>query len=358
MHRSVKSIALLAAATVTALAAPASAQRSIELPDEAWVHPHSEIVVPTTLGGLPRTGAVEYAPDFLNLGFSFRVEGEELSIYIYRDTNGGVPVWFEQARIGIESREALGKPQLPYLIEPYSWPGAEVWQGQRGIYATPNSEVVKSTGLVLFSVNGWFVKLRASSRTRSPEELGIWIDSAFAELAAPASSASQPAIIPVEDCEEKLVFKKKAEDAKVDGASSLISALLGGMVAEKVQEQQESEEARAAVAWCRDSSLSATQVAYRANASTDSYLIALGDSGMGVSVAPDSGSALLSDAKKSKKQPFSITVITDDQRINFVPQNRLPSLERVLKIINENRRTSAVSTWGDNSTIELSPDSL
>ncbi|MCK0127123.1 hypothetical protein [Erythrobacter sp. F6033] len=358
MRRSMKNVALLVTAAATVLAGPASAQRAIELPEEAWVHPHSEITVPTTLAGLPRNRVTEFAPDYLNIGISFRDEAEELSLYIYRDTNGGVPVWFEQARTGIENRDTFGRPKLPYLIEPYAWPGAEAWQGQRAIYATPKSSVGKSTGLVLFSVKGWYVKVRATSANRSAEELGAWIDSAFAELTPPEARVNQPAVIPVTDCEEKLVFKKKAKDAKVDGASSLISALLGGMIAEKVQEQQQSAEPKKAVAWCRDSAISTMQVAYRANASKDSYLIAFGDSGMGVSVAPDSGSDLLADPKKNKKKVFSITVITDDQRINFVPQNRLPSLKRVLEIINENRRTSAVSTWGDDSTIELNPDSL
>ena len=358
MLKITKALATLAiAASLTA--APAAAQRVLDIESsEPWTHPHSGIVVPTGLLGLERASAKEFAPDFLNLGFSFQNEEEELSLYIYRDTNGGVPVWFEQARLGIELRDIYGKPKLAYAVEAYAWPGAEVWQGQRGIYATPKSTFAKSTGLVLFSVNGWFVKLRASSATKSAEELGAWIDAAFAEITPPSSEVSQPAVIAVTDCTKKLDFKKKAKDAKLDGSSSIISALLGGMIAEKVQEAKENPQSKEAVAWCRDSALGEVQVAYRANASENSYLIALGDSGMGVSVGPDSTGQIFADEDDKKDIPFGITVITDSQRINYVPQNRLPSLKRVLEVINNNRRTSAVSTWGDDSTIEINPDSL
>ncbi len=315
--------------------------------------------MPKTLAGLPRARATEFAPDFLNVGFSFRVGDapEEISLYIYRDTNGGVPVWLEQARIGIEIRDIYAKPQLVSGVEQYGWPGNEDWQGLRAVYDTPNSTYSTSTGVVLFSVKGWYVKMRATSAVRSASELREWIDTAFGEIAPPVASVTQPPAIPVTDCVEKFAFKKKAKDAKADGASGLMSALLGGMVAEKVQERQESDEPAEAVAWCRDSSLGQTQVAYRANASTDSYLIALGDSGMGVSVAPDAGAALLS-GKSTKNQSFAITVITDDRRISFVPQNRLPSLKRVMKVINDNRTISSVSTWGDDSSISISSDSL
>lgn len=345
---------------IAMIAAPASAQRVLELdPETVWEHPHSGISVPVSLGGLPRARATEFAPDFLNLGFSYRVDDnpEEISLYIYRDTNGGVPVWFEQARLGIEARDIYSDPKLIFGVEPYSWPGREAWQGLRAVYDTPNSSYSKSTGVVLFSVKGWYVKMRVTSSVRSAAELQEWIDSAFAEIVPPEAAVSQPAMIPIKECAEKLAFKKKAKDAKVDGAAGLLSAVMGGMVAKKIKEQQESDEPADAVAWCRDSSLGGMQIAYRANASTDSYLIALGDSGMGVSVAPDAASALLNE-KPKKRQTYAITVITDAQRISYVPQNRLPSLKRVMKIINENRTVSATSTWGDDPTIEINSGAL
>lgn len=130
------------------------------------------------------------------------------------------------------------------------------------------------------------------------------------------------------------------------------------MAVDAVREGQEEQTPAKPVTWCRDAQLNPSQVAYRADASTDSYLIALGDSGMGILVAPDAGAALMGAASGGKQRSFAITVITEQQRINYVPQNRLPSLKRVMEVINEGRRISATSTWGEDSAIELSPDAL
>lgn len=343
-------------AVALASAQPALAQRVLEIdPETVWEHPHSGIEVPNELGGLPRGRVTEFTPDFLNLGFSFRVDNQpdEISLYIYRNTNGGVPVWFEQARRGIEGRDIYAAPELVYEIAPYAWPDQEGWVGLRAFYDTPNSDYARSTGVALFSVNGWYVKVRATSGTRIAADLSVWVDNALRGISLPLADNPQSAPVPVADCAEKLVFKKKAKDAKVDGASSLINALIGSMAAEELAEIEEVE-ASEPVIWCRDGRLSAMQVAYRANASTDSYLMALGDSGIGVSVGPDTGAALMAEASRKSKTTYSIAVITDNQRINYVPQTRLPSFKRVLEIINKNRRVSAASTWGDDSTIELS----
>lgn len=346
---------------MVASAMPAEAQQPIELEVGAsWQHPHSAITVPSELGGLPRGAATEFAPDFLNIGFSYRTDKpyEELSLYIYRHTNGGAPVWFEQARKAIEVRDLYAGAQLAFGAEQYGWPGAEGWQGQRAIYELPFGRVAQSTGVALFSVNGWLVKMRASSATRSPGELAALMDQAFAELTPPEAAQPQSPAIAVTECAEKLKFKK-AKDAKQDGGSALLGALLSEIVADKVKNAQvDGSKPKSARVWCRDGSLDPMQNAYRANASTDSYMIALGDSGMSVSVAPDMSAQLLQDEKKKSKPAYSITVITDAKWINYVPQNRLPSLERVLEVIKSNRTSSTVSTWGDDSTVELNSNAL
>ena len=342
-------------------ASPASAQQLLQIDEAAvWQHPHNGIVFPTTLGGLPRARVVQFAPDYLNLGFSYREEGaiEELSVYVYRNTNGGVPVWFEQARTGVEIRDIYANPQLAFGTEQYAWPGAEGWQGLRGVYSTPDSNYSTSTAVALFSVKGWFVKMRATSDEKTAAELAQFMDAAFAELTPPTAEFDQPSIVPVIACEDKLAFKKKAEDAKTDGASSIKGALMGVPIPEEAKEHDERAEPVAAAVWCRDASLNPVQVAYRKDASTDSYLLALGDSGIGASVAPDASLLLLKDNPKKKDQAFAIAVITESERINFVPQNRLPSLERVMEIINSTRQISSVSTWGDDHTITINPDAM
>lgn len=357
MRSSVFAIVAYAGLLVAPLAS-ANAQAPIELEIGApWEHPHSGIVVPDTIGGLPRGSATEFAQDFLNIGFSFPSSdgSEEISLYIYRHTNGAVPVWFRQAQTGIEIRDIYAKPELAFGVEQYGWPGAEEWQGLRAIYATPNSRTSLSTAVVLFSIDGWLVKMRVSSSTKSPEELGQMIDAAFAELTPPQAKVAQAPAVPVEDCEKKLRFKK-AQDAEPDAGSAILGALLGGLVSRGEPGESEEGEAIApepAKVWCRDGSLNPTQVAYRADGAKDAYLLAIGDSGMGISVGPDTAGQILQSERPNSKPNYSITLITDNRRINYVPQNRLPSLRRVLEVVNANRTVSSVSTWGDDTSINI-----
>lgn len=343
--------------------ATANAQAPIELEIGApWEHPHSGIIVPDTIGGLPRGSATEFAQDFLNIGFSFSSDdgADEISLYIYRHTNGAVPVWFRQAQTAIETRDIYANPELAFAVEQYGWPDADEWQGLRAIYATPNSRYSAATAVVLFSVDGWLVKMRASSSSKTPAQLSAVIDAAFAELTPPDAKVAQSPAIAVVDCEEKLRFKK-ARDAAPDAGSAVLGALLGGMMSRERAKEDGGEEVsvpETAKVWCRDAALNPTQVAYRANGASDAYLLAISDSGMGISVGRDTTSAILKPERSSSKPNYSITLITDTQRINYVPQNRLPSLQRVLEVVNANRTVSRVSTWGDDTSIELESGAL
>ena len=105
---------ILAFLVVLLAVAPSAAQQPLPLdPGKAWKHKHSGIIVPATLAGTPRDRGMTYAPDELDLGLSFVVgdAAESLTVYIFRNTNGAVPVWFSQAQWGIEHRGNFGAPR-------------------------------------------------------------------------------------------------------------------------------------------------------------------------------------------------------------------------------------------------------
>lgn len=349
--------ALCYALSIAVFTVPAFAQRPIEIDIGGdWQHPHSGIVVPSELGGIERGQATEFSPDFLSIGFSYISDApyDEISLYIYRLTSGDMPVWFAQARTAIEIRDSYKKPYLAFQPETFAWPGTEGWQGQRAIYATPDSAFSTSTGVALFLVNGWLVKMRASSAERSPEDLRNWMSEAFSELRPPLSATPQAPPIAVTDCPRKLEFGRKSKDARQSGSAALLGGLLSGTVVNQADEKGgQTIRIKPSVAWCRDASLDPMQVAYRANAASDAYLIALNDSGTGVSVRPDPASQALADDPQKATTAYAITLITDTQNINYVSQDRLPSPDRVLDIIDDGRVIGSVSTWGEDDAIEI-----
>ena len=351
-------LAGLAVGGLLAAASTASAQERMDIPQgEAWTHPHSGIVVPAALTGVERTDAIAYSADSLNNSVEFGHDGDHLSIYIYRNTSGGVPVWFEQARHGIVSRDIYRDPTEVGATRSFALPGRETETGLRTVYAMPENAPFKSTGLALFRLGEWYVKVRASSKSREPMALDAWMSEAIGELTLPANLSAGPEVEAVTDCPEPLVFKKEAKDAPSDVGAALISGLLGQIVMDRASEQASEGITPPQVDWCRDVQLGGNQTVYRPNASKDGYLIALGDSGIGISVGRDQSAALLSDRKKPKPR-YVATMHFDSEDVTFVAQNRLPSPKRVTQLINAKRVATTVPTWGDEDSIEISSDAM
>ncbi len=330
---------------------PTNAQTTIR-DGEAFTHPHSGIVIPASLGGIERSAANAYANDFLDMSISFEVPGEALTVYVFRNTNGAVPVWFAQAQAGLQSREGFENAQLAYAEESFAPPGQPNASGLRAVYSL-NHDGWQSSGLALLEVDGWYVKLRASSRSRTPEATLVWMDEVIGALGLPKGDA--PAVSPVEDCEDELRFRGNSRDVRSDMTGSVLSSLLGSAVSAQVQ-SGEIEADREPVTWCRDSVLEPTQAVYRANSSTDSYLLALSDNGNAVQIAPDGIGALLARDGEGAQQRWSLALVTAGRTHNLTPQDRLPRPRRVIRMIERDSFIGSVSTWGDESSIQIDAD--
>jgi hypothetical protein len=163
---------------------PVAAQQPLPLKDgKAWKHKHSGIVVPATLGGAARERGIAYAADDLDVSLSYVMGDavESLSFYVFRKTNGAVPVWFAQAQWGIEHRDTRGRPAITIAAQAFTPPNQSTAAGLKAVYE-PESGAYRSTDVAMLEVGDWYVKLRASSQTRSPADLSQWMDAALAQI--------------------------------------------------------------------------------------------------------------------------------------------------------------------------------
>jgi hypothetical protein len=348
-----------AAACWAATAVPATAQQALTLEaGKAWTHSHSGISIPAILAGTPRTGGKAYAADDLDisLGFTIGDAAESLSLYIFRNTNGAVPVWFSQAQWAVENRDIYRNPALSLAPQAFVPPGQTTASGIKAIYE-PKSGDYRSTGVMLLPVGDWYVKVRASSQSRSPAELARWMDTALAQVKWPKAIAAAPEAVPVIDCPAPLAFPVEAQDAPKNGAADLMTSMLG-MTASRGQTKPTAESiaAEKTARWCRDAALDSNQATYRRNADPTGYLLAIGDNGNGTWVGPDASPGLLADEKAGPVAPrFSITLMMAAQNINFVAQDRLPSPQRVIEILKANRTVTAAATWGQSKSLQVNP---
>lgn len=345
---------LLAVLVALPLTTAAMAQTRVRLEQgKDWTHPHSGISVPATLGGIARSGATAFAEDNLDIAMQFdSADGEDaLSVYIYRNTNGAAPVWFAQAQMAIETRDIYAGPTLAIGTEMVTLPGRDTPAGLRAIYEAGDGSRFRRTGVALFAVGDWYVKMRASSGSRSAEAMAEWMDEVLAAISIPAELAGPRAMAEVADCPSPLVFKGKAKDAKSDLGADLVSGILGMMVLDGELEPTDPE--APPPVWCRDTGDHGELAVFRPDASDNSYLIALGDAGKGVFVGPDAGAQLLGAAEEPSEPRFSVTLHLPGRNVLYVAQDRLPKPERAFELVSKERVSSSVSTWGEENTVEI-----
>jgi len=320
-----------------------------------WIHPHSGIAMPAAISGLDQRRAAAFADDLLDVAVEYSTldKSEVLTIYVFRKTNADVSVWFEQARFSVEGRASYNAPRLvegPVSFVPAGQPNAS---GLRAIYAPGSGSAYRSTGLALFEVNGWYVKIRASSVSRQPDMLAAYMDEIIGQLTLPVSNAA--AIASVLPCERPLVFGKKSRDLKQDGAAVLMQSLLGTLPAEL---ENENGTTQPQPVWCRDATIAPGQITYRANESDDSYLLAIGDNGNAIIVAPDQSAQLLGTGNRKPKAGHAVTLKQAGLNTYYMTQDRIPSPQRALELVNKNRVTSSYKSWGDEKNLSINVDTL
>jgi hypothetical protein len=338
--RASKPLLFVAALACIGGASAASAQQMLPVKDsKAWKHKHSGISVPATLGGNIRSRAIAYAPDDLDVGLQFDAQNsnDSLSLYVYRNTNGNVALWFAQAQGAVKIRDAYHNPALAAPVRAFAPPGQTAASGLVATYAPGAGSAYRSTGVMLLPVGEFYVKVRASSQTRSPAELGAWMEQALAEIRWPSTIAPAAAAEPVADCPDRLTFDGTAlaaGNAKIGGAQT--------------------RPAR----WCRDRIVEPMQTLYRPDGDAERYLLAVGDNGNAVIVGPELSIADPAEGKKPASPRFAIGLVTADRTANYVAQDRLPSPERAMEIIRANHKVSSVTTWDKDRNVELDSNAM
>ncbi len=351
-------IGVVASVAALALAAPAAAQERIDLPQgAAWTHPHSGIVFPAMLERRDRAGASAFAADFLDVAASYKSDnaGEEISLYVFRNTNGSGALWLAQAQAQIEARDIYARPTLAFPVEPVAI-GNHSEAGALAVYAAGEGSDYTSTAVALFEMGGWYAKLRGSSKSLDPATLREAMLASVSAIGWPADATFAAAQSPVPTCVESLTFKRKSEDVKTDTTDALLQSVFGSLIQKKIGEAQAAKaDTKPTGSYCLDSVLTPTQRVYRFNSASDAYLIAPGDSGRAILVGRSAAADLKSqlDERKSAKERYEVQLVLPDQRIYYRLQDRLPSPRRAIELVEAHATTSTVTTWGEDTNVTL-----
>lgn len=333
---------VFAAALLGSLPHAASAQPT-DLKAQAgkdWKHKPTGVKLPAQLAGLQRQSVKGLAgPETDVVGDYWSADGSEtVTIFLFRNVSGSVPVWFDRARSLILLLPQKYPDPRSLGIRSLTLRGQQPVTGLMEIFAT--SGKYRSTGLMVLPVNGFYAKIRASSVARDAAGLEQLMLAAVNSIDW-RSRQKEVAATPIADCPTALPARPPAKVAALNKDDQMTSALIGALVAGVGS----TAAATTSITYCREPG--PTQISYgiyRPEASTDRYMMALLDAGRAILVGSSDLSAILSELKTAPR--VSVSHVELDRTVVYGDFESLPLPEQVVEMVEKTNPLSVSHTWG------------
>lgn len=341
--------------------ASASASTDLKLATgKPYRHKPTGLTIPSTLAGLPRDRAEALTPD-LDEFVEFRIDdgAEDITVYVFRRTNGSVPIWADRVAWQIEHRDVFGNASLAMPIAAFTPPGQGNASGLIGIY-NPGKGRYRSTGFAFMPLGAeWYVAFRYSSVTLSPAELDGRLREVIATVQWPKRIDAQPAAAAIGNCTTPLALSGPANVVTSESEMAVTLASVAMLGVPDKQKKGAKATPGPTISWCRDpgryEGLERHGV-YRPLDTTDRYLLALGDAGVGVMVAPNPLVAEL--MPKGVGVGWTPTLFGLASSIVYKRRDRLPAPDQLFRIINTEGAEATITTWGKGSQITINTSAM
>ncbi|MFS2111269.1 hypothetical protein ACCC88_16385 [Sphingomonas sp. Sphisp140] len=347
---------LLAAALCASAVSPAAAQDAarIDVPAAAsWKHAGSGLVLRPGIAGYPRGTIVDSSGSELDVMVQYAEGGAtSVTLNIFRPSVMSVPMWFDRSETQILLRsDAYGTPVPAGPARAFTPPHADAASGLQRVYV-PGSGAYKSTGLAMIPLGEWLVAVRASSTELDPAALDARLGEIVGGIVWPDKVAASPAAVPVAACAGVLAYDPKAKPKKPDMGQALMGAALVGMGQDKAGEgdkaykDQAVEEASPPPVWCREGTPTSDYGVYRADNADNGYLLAAGDAGVTIGIAP-------AFPLEGKKVGYTLSVGTLDRTFIYPNFDRLPAPQTAFDAIQRLKPMSSVRRGSKELTISM-----
>src|SRR5579884_77017 len=348
-------VALLASALMFA-AAPVFADVTELRADsqKQFKHNPSGIVIAASAAGIQRTKVEEFDDKQLDVAAEFRSpdDKEITTIYVFRRVTGDVPLWFDRIQNAIEARESFKSPTVAIPAAPFTPAGQSNARALKVVYSA-GGPPWKSSAAALTTTGEWYVAVRASSQTLTPDQLLARLDETFGAIKWPKEKAPAANAYVIGDCPDALPQGPDAEPAAADGSVILMAALAAN-VGGSSKDAGEVKPPR----WCRDPDKMTGAGIYRPDAAKDRFFVAFQDSGRGIMVEPNELAGLLAGAKNNAPLTYTVEMVDIDRRIGFGSFKSLPSFAQAIWLTEHGNRAYSATTWGKNKNIDISSDAV
>ena len=349
---------------LTCAAAPAHAQSTPITADIAadWQHPLSGATFPVRLGpaqlgAFARESMEDYGTQQLDISGTYQQPQTRTTatLYVYRAGLPDASIWHDRIKAVIAAGR-LGTPDFTKAITTLFTPaGHGANSGIRS--AVPmTGKTATSSGVSVFPHDDWLVVVRMTSYTLSAADLDTALAGFTAAIPLPAPKASATAAYVITPCTDPFPAQaaKRAPRDMMDDI--LASALMQALDDAAGKPTPAKPDAAPPAPYCADPAGSANYGAYRAGGDKASYVVAMGDAGNAVQIAPNTMAAMLD---KKKAGQYSMTLSTVASRISYTPFAAIPTVAQVIAAIDhENPVASTDRPIGNAKTrnINIAPN--
>ncbi len=342
----------LAAAAL--MASPAAAATEIPAkPGKDWKHKPTGLAFPDTLAGLKRRQVVYFSAPEVDVGADYwSADGNDtVTIYIYRNVTGNVPLWFDRSRHFITNlRDKYGVAQ-PTGVRPFTPRGQSAATGLMESYSIEKAG--RSSALAVLPFSGFYAKVRATSKTRDNAGLEALLMEALNAFDW-SSKPPHPAAVPVADCAAPLAKREPAKPLEASGEDRMMAGILGGLFSQvATQDLGKGAEARPPVTYCREPEQSSLDFSmYRADNATDHYLLAVLDGGRAITVGRNSLAELIngevaeSEGQAAGPPRYTVSMVQLDRIETYGDFTSLPLPQQAAEHVDKTRPVSVAGTWG------------
>ena len=311
--------------------------RTLSVPaNAAWQHAETGMILPAHVAGLTRGAIRDSTDNEMDVIADYVDDANGLvgTVYLYRTMTPEVALWFDRAATVIQLRPGWHLENAP-LPTPtaFARPGATIASGLRAAIDV-NVPEVRSTALAIAPLGAnWLLKVRLSSASLDRAGLDERLTAFIQGLRWPAEGAPGRVAVPILACTSPLRLRT-ARVVHTDMTGNLMDAVGGVMVA---------EHPGAAPVYCREPGATIEQGVYRPGGSTESYLIALGDSGMAFSLASAIDlSAIMGGSSGGNR--IAMTLLGRNGSSVYPSFNRLPPPEQAMEVARRTGSTISVTT--------------
>lgn len=341
-------IILLAAIVI---ASPVSAATDLKFdPNKRWEHKPTGIVLLPTLGAVKRNRLAWFsAPDVDVAGeYWSGDDNDTVTIYLYRNVSGDVPMWFDRARFYILNLPEKYGAVTPTGVRAFTPRGTTVTSGLMETYQL--SKNGRSSALAVLPFNGFYAKFRATSKTRDLAGVEALLLEAVNTFDWSSKTKQRPAIT-IADCATPLAARGPAK--QLEGEDRMMAGLLGGLFAQVGKQVIKGKPLPPPPTYCREPGQSSLSYGlYRADSDVEHFTLAVHDGGRAINVGRNGLTELVkreiaeSDGKKDDQPRYTVNFVQLDKVETYSDFASLPLPGQAVEQVEKTRPVSTAGTWG------------